>query len=328
MQKLSPLGIGLKTGMIAIYSILIGIIVLGLSACKKEDNDYQFRLIRVDNHTNGISSGGTRIIYDGKDIWRILSHNNSGDSSRIEYSYPEDIEAVESYYVFNGFSWSFSKKIEYFYQDDHIRQIIHYDDFSSSIGAMEPYIKVSLQYHNDDLMEELISSYDQSNWNESAKLTYTYSEGKLTQTMMYNKIAGIWDIAGKEEVTYKGDSLDIIIIYDYQQGTYIEIWKIEFSYEADRIIATDTYKKSNEGKWSLKYQYYYTYDEDGNLASESKIESGRTEKSDFIYENEEGYLGKFIYKGGSAAGIVLPMPTKLGRKSFQEVEKYITLIKD
>jgi hypothetical protein len=141
---------------------------------------------------------------------------------------------------------------------------------------------------------------------------------------MYNKIAGIWDIAGKEEVTYKGDNLDIIVEYDYQQGTYVEIWKIEFLYEADRIIATDTYKKSDEDEWILKYQNYYTYDEYGNLASESRIESGRTEKSDFIYENKDGYLGKFIYRGGGAANIVLPMPTKVVRKSFQEVEKYIT----
>jgi hypothetical protein len=311
-------------------SCLILVVFLAFSACKKEDNgkSKHFRIITVDNHTNGISSGGTRILYDGKDIWRISSYNHSGDSSRIEYSYPEDNKAIESYYVFNGFSWSMSKKIEYQYQGDHISQIIEYSDFNPHTGAFDPYIKISLQYHNDDLVEELMYSYYHNFWNENAKLTYTYSGGNLTQTMMYNKIAGIWDIAGKEEVTYDGDNLDIIFEYDYQQGTYFEIWKYEFSYEADRIIATDVYEKADEDKWSHKYRNEYIYDGDGNLASESIIESGNTDKSDFIYENKEGNLGQFIYRGGGAAGIVLPMPTKVTSKSFEEVEKNITTIKD
>lgn len=300
--------------LISTYAILIGIIVLGLIACEKEDNDNHFRLIRIDNHTNGISSGGTRFIYDGTDIWKILTKYHDGDSLRIEYYYPEADKAVESYYYFNGFSWSYKKKIEYMYQGKYINQIIDYE-------YDEPEIMINLHYQKDNLSEELKSEYSNGTWNESAKTTYSYSEGKLTQTMLYNNIGGTWDIGGKEEVIYKDDSLNTIVEYDYLQGTYYEVWKYESLYEADRIVATTAYHKL-EDKWILSFQNTYSYDEDGNLSSESYIQSGITKRSDYIYEDKKGNLGQFIYRGGGATGILLQVPAIQMMQPFQKDNNY------
>jgi len=287
-------------GRIPTIMLLLAIGIV-LPSCDKEENLSYFRVTTINNYINDLFKGGSRYIYEDNEVWQILTRYNNGDSSRIEYSYPEADKAIESYYYFNGFSWTYDGKIEYVYQDKYLSKLIKYD-------YEEPEIMIEILYENNDLKEELVSEYHDGKWNESAKITYTYSEGKLAQTMLYKNISGIWLIDGKEEVTTHGDSLNIIIEYDYHQEDYYEVWKYEYFYNDDRIIATTAYHNLEGSKWILKSHQIYTYNENGDLSSRSDIESGITKRAEYLYENTEGNLGQFIYRGGGATGSLFYSP--------------------
>ena len=308
--------------------LIVMVLLLGLTTCKKEDKDKFFRVKSVNDYFNGVFNGGTQIIYDGERVWEMSSNDLDGDSSRSEYSYPEANKALESYYEYNGFSWNLEEKIEYSYQGENISQMIYYGELTRETGALDPYMKISMQYQDNDLKEELISFYDGVSWMDLAKLTYTYSGDKLTQTMMYNNFTGTWEITYKEDVSYSGDNMDLVVQSTYLEGSYFESYKYDFTYENDQLKTIQTYSKEDGITWTADYTDTFTYDSDGNLASTTETEPGTAYKSEFNYEEEKGNIGQFIYRGGGAANMILPMPTRMSEKSFSEIEKYIAKIKE
>jgi hypothetical protein len=287
--------------------VLFAMSLLIFSGCKKDDNNNggnSYRLIEQKGYFNDVLSSTATCHYEGEKIVLMLGYDYSsrGDSTKTQITYPDANTIVMVDYNKDGSTWMQDYKEEYTYLDDNLTREIYYEFIDNNWGPEDKYEYI---YSNGTLTEEIWYTYDFGEWAPVYKDTYEYNGNLIAKTLTYYYYEGSFELAYMEEASYTGNKISEITGSVYADGVYMAYYKYKYQYNGDLI--SKIFMLSFDTSWDTTGYFAFTYDSHNNVETWSNIYPDGGFKSEFIYEEGKGNLGKLQQSGGM---LVLPYPTK------------------
>ena len=299
----------LSCSLAALFLIALTIVP---GSCKKDEDSKTFwRIITMNNYIDNVQTYADHLEYTGEKYTDSRAFDyESGDSVKSTITYPDENSAIILDYSKIGGQWEPMSKGEYTFQNQLATQLIFYE---SSEGTFVPFMKINLTYQSGNMVEETWSFYVET-WQPTMKIEYTYDGDNVVQSILSGNFSGSWEIANKEVVTYSGDKVDVIIESDYDGQAYSESSKYEFIYTDNILSKVQTYSFES-GSWQTDSFIDYTYDQHGNLTSETGNFADEVDKYVYSYEEGKGNFGQisFFYYLGGVANQFIPKITKSTR---------------
>ena len=282
--------------------LFVALLILTFSACKKDKDDQDvgknFRLAKVDV-VNDHTAYTLNFQYEGDKVkeWRdvdgsgafysvIVSYVNdnvvelgyikddAGDSvirSKTVYTFSNNLpEKIEEYSKYNNEDYKLVVKQTYRYDEDkRLTETIMY----SYPGEIEKLFYKQNYFYDGDLLAEITDSlWNDSAWEELAKVTWYYHDNLADSLVELSFDNGKWTPMHKDVFFYvngeNGKQVSRIKQYNYDQN------------ENACLFAT----------------YTYRYDNYGNpVTMETVYQLGKHNLKTYTYEEKAGNLDKFNF---------------------------------
>lgn len=290
--------------------------VLLLVTCK-EENDANpgngYRIVKSISSLEGLQVDSTLYEYEGDKISLVHSFHDGQESSRSEMTYPDknSVELLASHY--HDSTWHESYKMVFKLADNQVTEI---EIYGTDHGNLELSGKETFSYNNDNMTECITFSFETGNWVPVEKTEYFYNGTQFYQSVSYGySYAEVWLQREKIVIYYKGNQVDTIHYYTYEEGSFIEDSKIGFTSEGD-LITEYTIYSYHYGTWIDDGSVQYTYDSHNNLASVTYQDGEYTNQIEYYYEQGNGnYFQLIDYYANYLFGNIFPHPTKVAQGS-------------
>jgi hypothetical protein len=294
--------------------LVLSTLILSVTCKKSSDNeDSNFRVIEVRNYIDASHYYLLSYHYQGDKLESSAGGfpGSTYDSAKTVFEYPDQNSMIEWGYSKTATGWIPATRIEYYIENKIVTHIEFYIYTDNPEGT--PYSKIRYHYQNSKLIEEKWYSYESGNFVESSMTSYVYSGDKLIHSIYYSADNTAWIENTKQVLFYSGNEIDSIVIYehDYDYPFYNEQNKYEYKYLDGRISRVDQfYYHKSANSWEPDGYQEYTYNENGELESETMMISSFSYTSKYYYEVGKGNFEQTTFRLSGASEKILPEPTK------------------
>lgn len=272
-----------------IIKIAVSFIIVLLFSCDKETQPkVDHRVISTKRYLNGVQDNYQSFTYSDDKVQHINACciYQYHDSVRFEYQYPDDNTAILNFYEKKDDTWEQTVKQELDFQDGILSKYINYELAGTN---WEANYKMTLTIQNSKIVHQITEWLDSIEWKTISQADYEYDGDKLVNKLGYAQVSGNWELSAKEEVTYEGENVDFITSYKYNNGMPVLYRKFDFSYHGDQIISMEYFDyEASDSSWALYRSMEFTYNDNGDLASEFESAYDAVIKTEYYYETGKG----------------------------------------
>lgn len=172
-----------------------------------------------------------------QESYRIEEEVKSEDSQNVSketYEYSGEKISKVMIYDYNGKDlWEEDQKDEYSYPDAATVVITNFEMVS---GEWEENDKEEIRFANGVWSEHITYNHDGVEWNPSTKTAYTYQGSQLVGMIDYDYVGGMEIAVYKIDFTWNGDKVQDATSYNYQENDWKKVTKDTIYYQDGTTI--------------------------------------------------------------------------------------------